>query len=54
MHAHTRVPSLEAGKMGGENHLLDIALPRDGASYTGGRERKKHRGGGPRCGSCFA
>jgi len=32
-------PNLEAGKIGGENHLLEITLSRDGTSYTGGKEK---------------
>lgn len=46
--------SLEAVGIEGENHLLEITLSRDGTSYTGGRERKKRKGGGTGFLSCFA
>lgn len=38
-------PSLEAGKVGGENHLLESTLSKVGTSYTGGGERKMHKSG---------
>lgn len=47
IHARTvSGPNIEVGNVGGEDHLLESIQPRDDPSYTGGRERNKHMGGG--------